>query len=342
MTPYEQALANLKAAPKRWLVTGAAGFIGSNLAEALLAANQTVVGLDTFATGKPANVKALSSAQGQRFTFIEGDIRSLETCRRACGGADYVLHQAAQVSVPASIQDPVATHETNVTGFLNILLAARDARIRRLIYASSCAVYGDSTRLPLKEDQPARPLSPYAASKLANEVYADMFSRADGLESIGLRYFNVFGPRQDPKGVYAAVIPLWTASMLRDEPIEIFGDGSTTRDFCYIANVVQANLLAATADMNPNRHEVVNVAVGGRTSLNDLFAMLRSLLLADHPHLQARKPVHREFRLGDIRHSQADITKAQQCLGYSPSHTVEQGLREALVWYRKSMTGISG
>jgi UDP-N-acetylglucosamine 4-epimerase len=336
MTPYEQALANLKAAPKRWLVTGVAGFIGSHLAEALLAANQTVVGLDNFATGKPANVKGLSSTREKRFTFIEGDIRSLETCRRACHSVDFVLHQAAQVSVPASIEDPVVTHDINVTGFLNILLAARDERIQRLIYASSCAVYGDSTRLPLTEDQPARPLSPYAASKLANEVYADMFSRTYGLESIGLRYFNVFGPRQDPKGLYAAVIPLWTQSMLRDEAIEIFGDGSTTRDFCYIANVVQANLLAATADLKTNRHELLNVAVGRRTSLNELFAMLRSLLPPDRPRRAAGQPVHRDFRPGDIRHSQADITKARQLLGYTPSHTVEEGLREALGWYRSS------
>ena len=336
MNIYEQILAGLTAAPKRWLVTGAGGFIGSNLVEALLAANQTVVGLDNFTTGRRENLKAMASAAGGQFTLVEGDIRSADTCRSVCLGADYVLHQAAQVSVPASMDDPQTTHEINVTGFANVLAAAREAKVRRVVYATSCAVYGDSTRLPLTEDQPTRPLSPYATSKLANEAQAETSSRADGPEAIGLRYFNVFGPRQDPKGVYAAVIPAWASAMIRNSPVEVFGDGSTTRDFCYIANVVQANLLAATVEMHAARHEVVNVAAGGRTSLNELFEMLRSMLLSEFPHLQNSRPVYRDFRAGDVRHSQADITKARQLLGYIPTHPAEAGLREALAWYRKT------
>ena len=336
MTAYEQTLAHLTASPKKWLVTGAAGFIGSHLVEALVAASQTVVALDNFTTGKRQTLKLFSSSAGGRFTILEGDIRSLATCREACRDVDFVLHQAAQVSVPASMEDPTTTHDINLTGFLNMLLAAREAKVQRVVYASSCAVYGDSPHLPLKEDEPPRPLSPYAASKLANEIYADSFARSHGVQAIGLRYFNVFGPRQDPKGVYAAVIPSWATSMIRGTPIEIFGDGSTTRDFCYIANVVQANLLAATAELKDASHTVVNVAAGARTSLNELFALLRKMLLPDHPHLAAFQPDYRDFRPGDIRHSHADIAKARQFLGYSPSHTVEEGLREALAWYRSS------
>lgn len=338
MTVLDYCLARLEASPSKWLVTGAAGFIGSHLVEALLSANQTVVALDNFTTGKQQNLKTPLSSHGARLTVLEGDIRSRDTCREACRGADYVLHQAAQVSVPASMDDPATTHDINVTGFLNVLLAAHEHKVRRVAYASSCAVYGDSTRLPLKEDEPPRPLSPYAASKLANEIYADSFARSHGLSAIGLRYFNVFGPRQDPKGVYAAVIPQWATTMIRGTPVEIFGDGSTTRDFCYIANVVQANLLAATVELKDTSHTVVNVAVGARTSLNELFALLRTMLLPDHPHLADFKPTHRDFRPGDIRHSHADIAKGRQLLGFAPIHTVEQGLREALAWYRSSTT----
>jgi len=336
MSTYEQTLAGLKASPKRWLVTGAAGFIGHNLVQTLLAAGQTVVGLDNLTTGRQANLKAIGSEFSKRFSFVEGDIRSLDTCREACRDVDYVLNQAAQVSVPASIDDPAATHDINVTGFLNMLTAARERKVRRVIYASSCAVYGDSTRLPLTEDQPPRPLSPYAASKLANEAYAEAFSQSCDLEAIGLRYFNVFGPGQDPKGHYAAVIPLWATAMIQNQPIQIFGDGSTTRDFCYIANVVHANLLAATVPLNDVRHQVVNVAAGGRTSLNELFEMIRGALLPDCPHLKSYRPAYKDFRAGDIRHSQADITKARQFLGYAPTRPVEAGLRETLAWYRKS------
>jgi len=333
MTAYEQTLATLRAAPKKWLVTGAAGFIGSSLIEALLAANQTVVGIDNFTTGKHENIKLLTALGGSRFTLLEGDIRNRAACREVCRGVDMILHEAAQVSVPASMEDPVATHDINTTGFMNMLLAAREQNVRRVVYASSCAVYGDSTALPLTEDQPARPLSPYAMSKLANEVYAGSFCRSFGMTSVGLRYFNVFGPRQDPKGVYAAVIPLWASAMIANSEIQIFGDGSTTRDFCYVGNVIQANLLAATAELAPGTHDVVNVAAGGRTSLNELFEMIRTALQPGYPHLKSFKAVHREFRPGDIRHSQADITKAAHVLGYRPICTVEQGLHEALAWY---------
>ncbi len=336
MTFHEQTLSSLAQTPRKWLVTGAAGFIGSNLVDALLAANQTVVGLDNLTTGRQANWKALVSTGAKRFIPIEGDIRSLDTCRKACNGVDFILHEAAQVSVPASIEDPVSTHDINVTGFLNVLMAARENKVRRIVYASSCAIYGDSECLPLTEEQPPRPLSPYAASKLADEIYAGTFSQAYGLETVGLRYFNVFGPRQDPKGVYAAVIPIWASAMIQNKPIQIFGDGSSTRDFCHVANVVQANLLAATVELGSVNHDVVNIAAGGRTSLNELFESLRTKLLPDYPHLQDFKPAYRDFRTGDIRHSHADISKARKRLGYSPTHSAEQGLQETLTWYKNS------
>jgi UDP-N-acetylglucosamine 4-epimerase len=340
MSGYEKILEDLRSEPRRWLVTGAGGFIGSNLMEALLRANQWVVGLDNFSTGRRDNYGRALEACGhdavQRARLIEGDIRSFDTCRDACRDMDIVLHEAAQVSVPASLEDPVATHEINATGFLNVLRAAREGKVRRVVYASSCAVYGDSTRLPLTEDQPVQPLSPYAASKLANEAYAASFSRSYGLELVGLRYFNVFGPRQDPHGAYAAVIPLWTAAMIRNQPARIFGDGSTTRDFCHVANVVQANLLAATASLNASGHEVFNVAVSDRTSLGELFEMLRVSLLPDFPHLKSFRAIHEDFRPGDIRHSQADISKAQRLLGYAPTHSIAQGLQETLAWYKNT------
>lgn len=339
MTPYETTLASIEAAPRKWLVTGAAGFIGSSLAEALLAAGQSVVGFDNFATGRRANVEWLRSVGGSRFAMVEGDIRDIEACRAACRGVDVVLHQAAQVSVPASMDDPVTTHAINTAGFLNVLLAAREYKVRRLVYASSCAVYGDSTALPLIEDEPAQPLSPYAMSKLANEVYAGAFCRSYGMTAVGLRYFNVFGPRQDPKGVYAAVIPMWATAMIGGHEVNIFGDGSTTRDFCYIGNVIQANLLAATVERAPGAHEVFNVAAGGSTSLNELFEILRSSLAPKFPRLEGFKPGYRNFRAGDILHSRADITKARRLLGYNPEYSVEQGLREALAWYTNASKG---
>jgi len=342
MTQYQLALAALRERPRRWLVTGAAGFIGSNLVEALLAANQSVVGLDNFATGRRGNLDLAITAAGQsegagkRIEFVEGDIRSAEVCRIACRDVEIVLHQAAQVSVPASVQDPSTTHEINVTGFLNVLEASRQAGVKRIVYASSCAVYGDSANLPLSEAEPARPLSPYAASKLANEDDAAAHAPSAGITSMGLRYFNVFGPRQDPKGVYAAVIPLWISTMLQHQAVRIFGDGSSSRDFCPVANVVQANLLAATTGLAPGAHEVINVALGSRTSLNELFEAIRARLEPEFPHLRDLQPVYEPFRPGDIRHSHARIDKAQNMLGYSPSLSVEQGLTETIKWFRQS------
>ena len=339
MTRYEQALTELRARPRRWLITGAAGFIGSNLVETLLAAGQTVVGFDSLTTGKRANLELAVSAggpgAGKRFEFIEGDIRSVELCQQACRGVDFVLHQAAQVSVPASMEDPLTTHEVNTTGFLNVLLAGRAAGVTRAVYASSCAVYGDSPDLPLSESHATRPLSPYASSKLADESYAAAMTQSAGLTAVGLRYFNVFGPRQDPKRVYAAVIPHWVASMIHRQAVRIFGDGSTTRDFCPVANVVQANLLAATAELGTASHEVVNVALGARTSLRDLFEAIRVRLEPEFPHLREFRPILEPFRPGDIRHSQASISKAQQLLGYSPAVSVEQGLTETIAWLRR-------
>lgn len=334
MSAMEQVSSILKNTRRTWLVTGAAGFIGSSLAEALLSAGQTVVGLDNITTGKRENLNLLAKVGGASWQFIEGDIRDAALCATACAGVDVILHEAAQVSVPASMADPITTHDVNTTGFMNLLLAARAARVRRVVYASSCAVYGDSTRLPLNEEQPPQPLSPYAASKLANEVYAGAFCRSYGMSAVGLRYFNVFGSRQDPNGVYAAVIPLWLSAMIAGREIQIFGDGSTTRDFCHISNVIRANLLAATVAMSPGAHEVVNVAAGGRTSLNDLFEMLRGMLVPEFPALKTFKPNYQPFRAGDIRHSQAEIAKARQLLGYEPCCPVEQGLRNALAWYR--------
>ncbi len=342
MTRYEQALASLKAAPRRWLVTGVAGFIGSSLAEALLGAGQTVTGLDNLSTGRSDNVRLLDRLGGSRFRLVEGDIRDFKVCREACRAVDVILHQAAQVSVPASMADPVATHEINTTGFLNVLAAAREHQVGRVVYASSCAVYGDSTALPLTEEQPAQPVSPYAMSKLANEVYAGAFCRSYGMTAVGLRYFNVFGPRQDPGGAYAAVIPLWASAMIANREIQIFGDGSTTRDFCYIGNVIQANVLAATAGFAAGNHEVFNVAAGGRTSLNELFEMIRSALAPTVPHVKAFRPVHRDFRAGDIRHSHADVAKARRILGYDPGCSVEEGLREALAWYTNAGKSAKG
>jgi UDP-N-acetylglucosamine 4-epimerase len=338
---YEAVQHNLCAAPKTWLVTGCAGFIGSNLLEALLKLDQTVVGLDNFSTGRQHNLDEVQSlvdpARWSRFRFIEGDIRDPATCRQACAGVDYVLHQAALGSVPRSIDDPVTTNASNVTGFLNMLVAARDASVRRFVYAASSSTYGDHPGLPKVEDVIGRPLSPYAVSKYVNELYADVFGRCYGLESIGLRYFNVFGPRQDPEGAYAAVIPKWIAALLRHEPVYINGSGETSRDFCYVQNVVQANLLAATSGNAAAINQVYNVAVNARTDLNQLFTLLRDGLAADHPELLGVQPVYRDFRAGDVLHSQADIGKARTLLGYEPTHTIGQGLAEALGWYVKDL-----
>ena len=323
--------------PRTWVVTGAAGFIGSNLLEALLKLDQKVVGLDNFATSKPQNIEevkgSVSSSQWAGFRFIEGDIRNIERCRQACQGADYVLHQAALGSVPRSLDNPLLTNESNVTGHLNMLVAARDHNVKRFVYAASSSTYGDHPALPKVEEVIGRPLSPYAVTKYVNELYADVFARCYGMESIGLRYFNVFGPRQDPEGAYAAVIPKWIAAMIRNTPVRINGDGETTRDFCYVENVVQANLLSALTTDAGAVNQVYNVAVNARTSLNQLFELLRTKLLPQFPHLERYQPVYQEFRAGDVRHSQADISKARKLLGYAPTHTIEQGMEEALAWY---------
>jgi UDP-N-acetylglucosamine/UDP-N-acetylgalactosamine 4-epimerase len=341
MDAYSKCVARLKASPKTWLVTGAAGFIGSNLAEALLRLDQRVVGLDNFLTGHQRNLDQLRASlpdiQWKRFRFVQGDIRQPDACHAACGGADYVLHQAALGSVPRSIENPLLTHEVNVTGFLNMLVAARDARVERFVYASSSSVYGDQAAVTKVEGVVGQPLSPYAVTKRANELYANAFARCYPMECVGLRYFNVFGRRQDPDGAYAAVIPRWIAAIIRNEPIYINGDGETTRDFCYIDNVIQANLLAATSPAAAD--PLFNVAMGERTSLNDLFEAMRSQLAPRFPHAAGLRPIHRDFRAGDVRHSLADISKARSTLGFAPSHRFAAGLVEAMAWYADNLGG---
>lgn len=319
---------------RRWLVTGAAGFIGSNLVEALLNGNQEVVGLDDFSTGYRRNVdevRSLAPLADSHFDMIEGDIRDRQTCAEAVRGVDVVLHQAALGSVPRSIADPLTSHDVNVTGMLNMLDAARLAAVPRFIYAASSSTYGDSPELPKREDRIGAPLSPYAATKLANETYAGVYAKSYGYRATGLRYFNVFGPRQDPDGAYAAVIPKWTASMIRQEEVIINGDGQTSRDFCYVANAVQANLRAALAP-DEVQGEVYNVAVGERTTLTELFSLIRDGL-GEHQIHYSREPLMADFRRGDVRHSLADISKARRELGFSPTHTIGAGIRAALPWY---------
>lgn len=336
MTPYESLLQELPAAPKTWLITGVAGFIGSNLLETLLKLGQRVIGLDNFATGHQRNLDEVQSLvaaeQWQRFHFIEGDIRNLQACQTACEGVDYVLHQAALGSVPRSIADPITTNDTNIGGFLNMLVAARDAEVKSFTYAASSSTYGDHPGLPKVEDVIGKPLSPYAVTKYVNELYADVFAKTYGFNTIGLRYFNVFGKRQDPEGAYAAVIPKWTAAMINGEDVFINGDGETSRDFCFIDNTVQANLLAATSDDQAARNQVYNVAVGGRTDLNQLFAAIKQSL-AKNGVSYAKAPVYREFRAGDVRHSQADVGKAERLLGYAPQFDIQAGIEVAMPWY---------
>ena len=341
MSAFDALQAALRAAPKTWLVTGAAGFIGSNLVEALLQLDQRVVGLDNFATGREKNLAQVQTSVGPErwanFSFKRGDIRDLITCHTVCRDVDYVLHQAALGSVPRSLEDPLSTHAANATGFLNMLVAARDAKVKRFVYAASSSTYGDHPALPKVEDVIGKPLSPYAVTKLVNELYADVFGRCYGMESIGLRYFNIFGRRQDPNGAYAAVVPKWVASMIHNEPVYINGDGETSRDFCYIDNVIQANLLAATSGNPDAVNQVYNVAVGDRTSLNDLFEAIRLLLAPRFPHLADFKPIYRDFRAGDVRHSLADIAKARERLGYAPTHRISEGLAEAMDWYVRDL-----
>lgn len=335
MNRYQQLQQTLAARPRTWLVTGCAGFIGSNLVEALLKLDQVVVGLDNFATGHRRNLDEVAGLVGAkrwaRFKLIEGDIRELAACQAATAGVDYILHQAALGSVPRSLNDPLTTNEVNVTGFLNMLVAARDAGVAGFVYAASSSTYGDHPALPKVEEHIGNPLSPYAVTKYVNELYADVFARSYGFKSIGLRYFNVFGKRQDPAGAYAAVIPKWVAAMMQDQDIVINGDGETSRDFCYIENVVQANLLAATAD-EAEKDQVYNVAVGGITTLNTLVEHLKDIL-GTLGVVYAREPVYGEFRAGDVRHSQADIGKATRRLGYAPTHDIRSGLEVAMPWY---------
>jgi UDP-N-acetylglucosamine 4-epimerase len=374
MSFYAQLKTRLATEQHTWLITGVAGFIGSNLLETLLKLNQRVVGLDNFATGHQRNLDEVQTLvtpdQWRNFNFIQGDIRNLADCQNAMiftpslhsdpslraqrgnpSPVEYVLHQAALGSVPRTIEDPITTNETNISGFLNMLVAARDAKVKRFVYAASSSTYGDHPALPKLEDNIGKPLSPYAVTKYVNELYADVFARTYGFKTIGLRYFNIFGPSQDPEGGYAAVIPKWIASMITGEPVYINGDGETSRDFCYIDNTVQANLLAATVTVPPPTPVIAsearqsmsplsspvnqdyNFAVGDRTTLNQLYEQLHLNLLTSYPHLHDAKPVYRDFRAGDVRHSLADISKAATLLGYQPTHHISEGLKVAMVWY---------
>lgn len=348
MNNFEHMQLALRKAPRTWLVTGCAGFIGSNLTEFLLKLDQTVIGLDNFATGHQHNlddVRSLVSArQWERFRFLRGDIRRMDDCRAAVQGAEVVLHQAALGSVPRSLEDPVTTNAANVDGFLNMLVAARDAGVRSFVYAASSSTYGDHPALPKVEDRIGRPLSPYAVTKYVNELYADVFARSYGFGSTGLRYFNVFGRRQDPNGAYAAVIPKWIAAMLADRQVGINGDGSTSRDFCFIENVIQANVLAAMAQLagREARSEVYNVAVGDATTLNQLYASLKEILAANGVAV-TQPPAYVGFRNGDVRHSQADVGKAMCELGYVPTHRIHAGLQAVIPWYiAQSRAGAGG
>lgn len=340
---YNETLKTLNEQPKKWLVTGVAGFIGSNLLETLLKNNQQVTGLDNFSTGHQHNldqVKDLvSPEQWKNFKLVKGDIRQLDDCKDACKGMDFVLHQAALGSVPRSIEDPISTNENNLSGYLNMLVAAKDADVKRFVYAASSSTYGDHPDLPKVEGKIGNPLSPYAVTKVVNELYANVFARTYGFKSIGLRYFNIFGQRQDPNGAYAAVIPKWVADMIADDPVYINGDGETSRDFCYIDNAVQANILAATANDSDAIDQVYNVAVGDRTTLNELFESIRSCLSKRFPHLNNYKATYRDFRAGDVRHSLADISKAKKLLGYEPAYRITEGIEVALDWYIHDITG---
>lgn len=337
MSHYDTLKSSLLASPKTWMITGVAGFIGSNLLESLLKLNQRVVGLDNFATGYRENLDDVQSRvtpeQWTQFNFIQCDIRNLETCKTACEGVDYVFHQAAMASVPISIEDPITSNAVNVSGFLNMLVAARDAGVEKFVYASSCAVYGDDPELPKIETMLGRALSPYAATKYMNELYAGVFALNYDLNCVGLRYFNIFGPRQDPNGAYAAVIPLWVTAMIQDKEIYIHGDGETTRDFCFVDNCVQANILAACNVNGRSSNTVYNVGNGSSTSLNELFNLIRDEVVLLNPRAETIKPVYRDFRAGDIRHSQADILKVKNLLCYEPNYSVKAGIEKAAQWY---------
>lgn len=336
MSQYQTVCEQLQQAPQTWLITGVAGFIGSNLLETLLKLNQNVVGLDNFATGHQHNLDEVQSLvkpeQWANFKFYKGDIRNFEDCQIACAGVDYVLHQAALGSVPRSIADPITTNAANITGFLNMLTAARDARVKSFTYAASSSTYGDHPALPKVEENIGKPLSPYAVTKYVNELYAEVFARTYGFKTIGLRYFNVFGKRQDPNGAYAAVIPKWTAAMIAGDDVFINGDGETSRDFCFIENTVQANILAATTQNDEAKNQVYNVAVGDRTTLNDLFNAIKAAL-NENGVIYNKEPIYREFRVGDVRHSQASIEKIKSLLVYKPEFVIAQGIDQAMPWY---------
>jgi UDP-N-acetylglucosamine/UDP-N-acetylgalactosamine 4-epimerase len=341
MTSYEELQEYLKNNQSTWLVTGVAGFIGSNLLEKLLILNQKVVGLDNFDTGYQHNIdQAIEDAENVtgkslsgNFNFIKGDIRELKDCQKACNGVDYVLHQAALGSVPRSIEDPINTNRANIDGFLNMLVASRDAKVRRFVYAASSSTYGDHPDLPKVEDKIGNPLSPYAVTKVVNELYANVFAKTYGFKAIGLRYFNIFGKRQNPNGAYAAVIPKWVLSMLNNEDVFINGDGETSRDFCYIDNAIQMNLLAAKTDNDNAIDQVYNVALNNRVSLNRLFQMIEGGLIQRVKYMKIKRPIYKEFRTGDVLHSLADIGKAQQLLGYHPKYRIEEGIDRLLNWF---------
>ena len=340
MSAYSDLTKSMTAEPSRWLITGVAGFIGSNLLEHLLKLGQTVVGLDNFMTGYQKNLDMVRDIVGpeawSRFTFIEGDIRDIETCHAACQGVQHVLHEAALGSVPRSIDDPLLSNSCNITGYLHMLVAARDAGVKSFVYAASSSTYGDSPELPKVEDKIGSPLSPYAVTKYVDELYADVFNRCYGFSSVGLRYFNVFGQRQDPYGAYAAVIPQWFASVIKQETVFVNGDGETSRDFCYIDNVVQANLLASFAQGDAT-NKIYNVAFGQRTTLNELFGLIKEEVARHKPEVMSAQCVHRDFRAGDVRHSLADISRAHNLLGYDPQFDVRQGLRLAGDWYAANL-----
>jgi UDP-N-acetylglucosamine 4-epimerase len=342
MTTYQEKQQLLKSDPKSWLITGVAGFIGSNLLETLLKLDQHVTGLDNFSTGYRHNLdevqKLVSPEQWQRFEFIEGDICNIDDCQKACGGKDFVLHQAALGSVPRSIEDPITTNLNNISGFLNMLVASRDAGVKQFVYAASSSTYGDHPDLPKKEDVIGNPLSPYAVTKLVNELYSSVFARTYDFNPIGLRYFNIFGQRQDPDGAYAAVIPKWFAALLKEETVFINGDGETSRDFCFIDNCVQANIMAATSHKTAS-NQVYNVAFGERTSLNELFSLIKERVVPSCPKAEAAEPAYRDFRAGDVRHSLADISKAETLIGYNPAFSIAEGLDKAAQWYIDKFKG---
>lgn len=339
---YEKVKNELKSSHRKWLITGVAGFIGSNLLETLLKLDQEVIGLDNFSTGFQHNFDEVESLvtgeQWKRFQFVKGDIRDLDCCKKVCNQVDYVLHQAALGSVPRSIDDPLLTNDNNLTGFLTMLVAARDAGVKRFVYAASSSTYGDHPDLPKVEDKIGNPLSPYAVTKVVNELYADVFARTYDFKPIGLRYFNIFGRRQDPNGAYAAVMPKWFSALIRGEELFINGDGETSRDFCYIDNCVQANIMAACATKEEALNQVYNVAFGERTTLNELFYMIRERVAKVHSQAEGLEPTYRDFRAGDVRHSLADISKARELLGYEPLFSVSDGLDQAAMWYIENLS----